>query len=230
VLALLAVAAALALPGPPARAQEYALDDATALIRFVHAVPAGPALDFLVDGALLVQGLEFGTATDVFISLSAGPHALEAISARGDVAYSVAASSIELAAGVAYEVAVIGLPATAAVAVYPVDLGATGDGSARVRLIACVPDAAAAGLVGLGGQGPIEGVPFAGASAYVDVESGVYDLAVLLAGVGPETTVALGGVAFDAGAIYDLFVVGLVADGSVSVLVVRSQSFDAAEP
>ena len=227
-LALLAVAVTLALPSPPARAQEFALDDAAALIRFVHAVPAAPGLDFSVDGALLVQGLEFGTATDVFISVSAGAHTLEATSATGDVAYVVAAAGFDLAPGVAYEVAVVGLPSAASIAVYPIDSSATADGWARVRLIACVPDAAVVGLVGLGAQGPIEGVSFAGASAYVEVESGGYDLALLLAG--QETTVELGEVAFDAGTISDLFVVGLLADGSASVLVVRTQPFDSPTP
>jgi Domain of unknown function (DUF4397) len=221
VLGLLVAAIMQANLGLSAQAQEFALADADALIRFVHAAPTTPALDLYVDGALVVQGLAFGAATDILISVPSGPRPVSA-GLAGAERTVVAEGSLDLAPGATYEVALVGLDEGVFFEVYPVETGAPGDGAASIRLIVSAPDADSVALVADANWLMVDGIAFPGASGYVEIGSGSYDLALNAAGAGQEVTVELGSVAFEAGAIYDLFVVGLIADGSLWLLIVRA--------
>jgi hypothetical protein len=222
ILGLLAAIVGLAHSTLPATAQAHIQGDEAAFIRFVHASPTAPALDFYVDDALVVQGLAFGAATDIFISVSPGTSVVGALATDGAGANVVAEASVDLAADAAYELVVVGSGDDTLIQVYPIDWTATSDGQARVRLIVCAPDALAASLSGLGSLGSLEEAEYLSASAYVEVEAGSYDVTLHVIGAEQTAEVRIGSVTFEAGGIYDLLVIGFVADESTSLLVVRA--------
>jgi Domain of unknown function (DUF4397) len=221
VIGLLIAVIAQTDAGLPVAAQEAMLDDEVAFIRFVHAAPAAAGLDLYVDGALVVQGLAFGSATDIYVSVAAGTHTVAA-TVEGDDTSVLAETSLDLAAGATDEVAVVGVTGDTFIQDYPIDASAPSDGQARIRLIDCAYDAVAVALAGGGDPDLLDGVGFPGASDGVEIWAGSYDLALRAAGAEQELTVEIGEVAFDAGAIYDLFVIGVIADGSVSLLIVSA--------
>jgi hypothetical protein len=219
VIGLLIAVIAQAIAGLPVAAQDAMLDDGVAVIRFVHAAPAAPGLDLYVDGALVVQGLAFGVATDIFVSVSAGTHAVAA-TAEGDDTSVLAETDLDLAADEEYEVAVVGVQGDTFIQVYPIDTSAPSDGQARIRLIDCAPDASSVAL-GAGGESDLlDGGEFPGASDAVEIGAGSYDLTLWAAGAEQQATVEIGEVTFDPSVVYDLFVIGFVADGSVSLVIV----------
>src|SRR5690606_34390944 len=103
------------------------------------------------------------------------------------------------------------------------DLSELSADTARVRVIHASPDAPAVDVAVTGGDVLISGLAFPSASDALEVPAGVYDLEVRPAGT-TDVALALPGVPLDAGMVYDVFAIGQVSDGTLTVLVVPSMA------
>ena len=225
-LGLALVAATVPLAGWPASAQEATPAAATptagvASVRVVHASPDAPAVDVYVDGAKAVEELPFGTATE-YVALPAGPHDLAVVPTGGDLDDAVI--EVEGAAlddGKAYEIAAVGLLDEIAAEVYEIDLAPVAPGQSRLRVVHASPDAPDVDVAVADGPVLVEEASFPDASPYTAVDAGVYDLEVRPTGE-EEVALALPNTAIPAGAVVDVFAVGQVANGSLSVLILTA--------
>jgi hypothetical protein len=220
---LLLVLVALGSNAETTRAQPRAAGQAVALARFVHASPDAAALDLAVDGAVVVSGLGFGGATDAFVSVAPGSH-LIAATLSGEAGAGVAERWVDFAAGGAYAIGVAGMVAEAFVALYPLDLSPPTDGWARMRLINAAPDLGSVVVANADGEVLTGGAAFSDAGEYVDVGAGAHDLLVLAADDG-SAILDLGAVGLEAGATYEMVVLGLAGDGSLFVLPLVGAAF-----
>jgi hypothetical protein len=193
-----------------------------ACINVVHASPDAPAVDVYLDGEIALEGLAFGEFSG-WVAVPAGDHQVQVTPAGAAADDAVIDADVTLDAGMAYHVAATGTVAEIAPAIYPVDLSAPADGNARVRVIHTSPDAPAVDIAVAGGDVLVAGLAFPDASDALEVPAGTYDLEVRPAGT-TDVALDLSGVALEAGMVYDVFAIGLVEDGSLSVLVVPSPS------
>ena len=191
-----------------------------ACINVVHASPDAPAVDVYLDGALALEGLEFGNFSG-WVPVPAGDHQVQVTPAGEAADAAVIDAPVTVEAGMAYHIAATGTVDEIAPAIYPVDLTAPADGNARVRVIHASPDAPAVDVAVAGGDVLIADLAFPDASDALEVPAGSYDLEVRPAGT-TDVALDLPGVALEAGMVYDVFAIGLVDDGSLSVLVVPS--------
>jgi hypothetical protein len=191
-----------------------------ACINVVHASPDAPAVDVYLDGSLALEGLAFGDFSG-WVPVPAGDHQVQVTPAGEAADAAVIDAPVTVEAGMAYHIAATGTVAEIAPAIYPVDLNAPADGNARVRVIHASPDAPAVDVAVTGGDVLVAGLAFPDASDALEVPAGAYDLEVRPAGT-TDVALELPGVALEAGMVYDVFAIGLVEDGSLSVLVVPS--------
>jgi hypothetical protein len=177
-LLLIAVAAALVLsvtllPGTRvAGAQE---DEADAIITVVHASPDAPAVDVVVDGLTIAEGLEFGNFVDG-VPVSGGEHDVQVIPAGEAASSALIDESFEVDSGQAYQLAVANLLAELELRTYQSNLDDLPDGEARVRLINLVAGSDELDLVQVGGDEWFDAVAFGDASDHRNVEAGSYEL------------------------------------------------------
>lgn len=193
-----------------------------ACINVVHASPDAPAVDVYLNGSLALEGLEFG-ANSGWVAVPAGDYQVQVTPAGSAADEGVIDAAVTVEAGTAYHVAATGTVAEIAPAVFTVDLAAPEDGNARIRVIHTSPDAPAVDIALAGGDVLIGGLAFPDASEALDVPAGTYDLEVRAAGT-TDVALDLPGVALEAGMVYDVFAIGLLADGSLNVLVIPSST------
>lgn len=203
---VLAGVLSLLLPLAPA-GRAAAADPSAALVRVAHFSPDTGGVDVYVDGHFLLGNVNYRTVSD-YASLAAGSHLLELRPAGASATSAPAVSSTAvLEAGHAYTVAGVGPHAQLHGAIFDDDLSAPSAGDAKARLV----NAAV-------GQGPVElrfrqlstafpQTDFPGASPYLAVAPGQYDVDVLAASTG-STLDATPQVAFGAGITYTLVAVG----------------------
>ena len=189
---------------------------ADAMVRVVHASPDAPAVDILVNGERAIENLAFGAATD-YVALPAGEYQVQVVPTGAEAADAVIDAMLTLEGGKYYQVAAVGPVAEIAPAVFEVDASAVTEGMARVRVIHASPDAPAVDLTLADGTVIFGNLEFPNASDYAEVEGASYDLQVRPAGT-EDVALDLPGVALDAGTIYDIFAIGTLADGTLSVL------------
>jgi hypothetical protein len=96
-----------------------------------------------------------------------------------------------------------------------------GDPMARIRVIHASPDAPAVDIALKGGDVLIPELAFPNASDALEVPAASYDLEVRVAGT-TDVALDLPGVVLEAGMVYDVFAIGMVGDGSLTVLVIPS--------
>jgi hypothetical protein len=193
--------------------------DADACVNVIHASPDAPAVDVYVNGAAALEGVEFGDFSG-WLALPAGEYQVQVVPAGEMPDMAVIDATLSLEAGTAYHVAATGTVAEIAPEVYVADLSAT-DGNARVRVIHTSPDAPAVDIAVTGGDVLIADLAFPNASDALEVPAGSYDLEVRVAGT-EDVALALPGVELEAGMTYDVFAIGQVGDGSLTVLVIPS--------
>lgn len=189
-------------------------------INVVHASPDAPAVDVYLDGAQALTGLEFG-AFSRWVAVPAGDHQVQVTPAGEVASAAVIDVTVTLDAGAAYQVAATGLVAEITPQVYQVNLGMLADDTARIRVVHNSPDAPAVDIAVKGGDVLIPALEFPVASDALEVPAGSYDLEVRPAGT-MDVALDLPGVALEAGMVYDVFAIGHVSDGSLTVLVVPS--------
>jgi hypothetical protein len=191
-----------------------------ACINVVHASPDAPAVDVYLDGAQALTGLEFG-AISGWVAVPAGEHQVQVTPAGEEASAAVIDAMVTVESGAAYHIAATGLVAEIAPQIYQVNLSMLADDTARIRVIHNSPDAPAVDIAVAGGDVLIPGLDFPNASDALDVPAGSYDLEVRPSGT-MDVALDLPGVMLDAGMVYDVFAIGHVSDGSLTVLVVPS--------
>lgn len=219
-LAALLVGALSMLLVAPAAAEDMAK------VRVVHASPDAPAVDIYVDGAVAVQGLEFGAATG-YVDLPAGAHTFE-VRPAGAAADSAAVITADATvdANSWYTIAAVGLLANIAPQIYVDNVTAPEAGKAHVRVIHASPDAPAVDVAVTGGPVLFSNLAFPNAAEYLPVDAGTYDLEVRPAGT-TDVALAVPGVGLEAGTVYTVVAIGQLADSSLAVLPLVDATFDA---
>lgn len=191
-------------------------------INVVHASPDAPAVDVYLDGELALSELAFG-AFSGWVPVPAGDHQVQVTATGQPLDTAVIDADVTLDAGAAYHVAATGLLAEITPQIYPVDLSELEADTARVRVIHASPDAPAVDVAVTGGDVLISNLEFPNASDFLEVPAGTYDLEVRPSGT-TDLALPLPGVEFETGMVYDVFAIGHVSDGTLTVLVVPSMA------
>lgn len=188
-----------------------------AMVRVVHASPDAPAVDVYVDGNKVLTNVPFFTASD-YLPLPAGEHRFQVTPTGAPADQAVIDAKATVEAGKAYTVAATGKVAEIKPTILADNLAAPAAGKAHVRVVHASPDAPAVDVKVKGGPTLISNLAFAKDSGYLPVDANTYDLTVNVAGT---DTVALDlpGTKLEAGKIYDIFAVGLLADKTLTVKV-----------
>lgn len=190
--------------------------EASASVRFVHASPDAPALDILVDGQPVAQGLEFGALTE-FAPVSDGDHTIQIVPAGEAVASALIEETIGTDGDSAYTVAVANLLNALELSVVESNLDDLPEGEARVRLVNLSPDDESVDLAQVGGDEWFDDIEFGEASDHRNVEEGAYDLDISVHDA-DVALISVSGVQVDRGGEVSLYLIGSQASGSLQVL------------
>jgi hypothetical protein len=185
-----------------------------ARVMAVHASPDAPAVDLLVDGAVVGSGLAYPNNTG-YLTVNAGTRNVK-VNVAGTTT-TVIDANLPVAGGTTYSVFASGAVASLAALVVPDDLTGPATGKAHVRFIHLSPDAPAVDVAVTGGPVLFAGRAFREYTAFVPVDAGSYDLEVRPAG---STTVVLPlpGITLAAGKIYTVFARGFVSGSGAQAL------------
>jgi hypothetical protein len=207
-LALAAVTPQLSLAQNPT--------ETDASVRFVHASPDAPAVDVLIDGAVVASDLSFGQATDA-LSVSPDEHQMQVVPTGQSADSAVIDTKLDPDGGTTYIVAISGLLKDIEAKVYDVHKDDLDAGKSRLRLINLSPDDTNVDLYVTGGDKLFDDLSFGKASDYTDLDVGSYDLEVR---PHDQETASLSIPGFEAsdGNAYDLLLIGTAADKTLSVV------------
>ncbi len=189
----------------------------TAFVRFAHLVPDAPAVDILSGGKKVFEVQTFKDVT-YYEEVPAGSLTLT-VQTTGQNPAKVADVTIRLQAGKRYTVMALGTASSLKTRLVE-DRVAPAEGVAKVRIVHASPDAPAVDVALKGGPVLFRNLAFNQLSGYGIVPAAAYNLEVRPTGT---TTVALPleGVAFEAGKVYSVFAVGLLAGETLEVVVVE---------
>lgn len=167
---------ALVAPVAGALAQDGEAE-ANASVRFIHASPDAPALDLLIDGQPVAQGLEFGAITE-FASLPDGEHSVQVVPSGSGPDSALIDEKIETDGDSAYTVAIANLLNAIELKVIESNLDDLDEGEARVRFVNLSPDDDNVDLAQIGGDEWFDDIEFGEESDHRDLPEGSYDLEV----------------------------------------------------
>jgi hypothetical protein len=178
--------------------------NATAQLRVVHGSPDAPAVDVLVDGQPVLTGVAYLGASN-YLSVSAGTRNIK-VNAAG-TATTVIDASLTKVANTATTVLATNLLANIEPLVLTDDLTDPAAGNIKLRLVHGAPNVGEVDVyitapgADIGAETPaLTAVPFKGASGYLEVPAGQYQVRVTPTGT---KTVAIdtGALTFTAGQI-----------------------------
>jgi hypothetical protein len=155
-----------------------ASDSGGAQVRVAHLSPDAPAVDVLVDGEAVLEGVEFGTVSE-YLGVRSGERTVTIQTAEDETVVFEGEVSVE--SQTKYTIAAIGevTEETFEPAVYVDDYETPGDENATVRLIHASPDAPAVDVTVGGGETVLyDNVSFGDASDYLTVPAGDYELEI----------------------------------------------------
>lgn len=203
----------------PAQAQ------AEALLRVAQLAPDAPPIDVWVDGERVLADIPFKGISD-YLALSEGDHRLVGRAAGAAANPALFELQITTATGAAYTLVIAGRARADGFrpALVQDDLRLD-PRQAKARFLNALPDGLPLDVVltpAGGGEGALlfRNVGFGQASGYVLLSPGIYDLEARRAGT--ETPLMrVKSAALDAGENYTLFAIGLLGEGTQSLLVLR---------
>lgn len=211
---------AVALLFPAANAEvgfaKQGSTEAGSAIRIVHGVANAGPLDVYVDGAIALIGITFGE-TSADLALEAGDHDFAIVPTGASPDAAIAAGLVTLDPGTRAYAALLGTVEEASVGLYAIDERSVDEGRARFRVVSGVPDSGAITPAFTSGDALSEPLEFGDASQYAAIDAGSYDLEMLEAATG-GSLLSLPQTPFAEGTATDLFLIGLVNDGSLQAL------------
>ncbi|WP_435359114.1 DUF4397 domain-containing protein [Haloarchaeobius sp. DFWS5] len=182
-------------------------------LRVAHASPDAPAVDVLVDGSAVVEGLEFGTVTD-YLEVPPGEYEV-AVNAAGTDQTVFGPVAVELEA--AHYTAVARGEVTSEDSEFTVSLfqdtyeGDLGDDEARVRAIHASPDAPQVDVtVDDDALTVFDNVAYGESSGYTTVPAGTYDVEVRPC-AGGDAVFEVSDVPLEGGTTYTVFAIGYLS-------------------
>lgn len=181
-----------------------------AQVRIVHAGYGIGAADVYIEGDLAIEALQYSDATE-YLALPAGEYDIQVTPAGGDPAEAMVDTVLVLDGGTPHTVVAVGPAEQADIVVIIDDHTPPVAGMAKLSLVNATSDGIAVSLALDDGTALIEDVPFADASEYLELDSGVYDFAILAADSGEETA-SISGFSSEPGTTYSVFAVGVEGD------------------
>jgi len=182
-------------------------------LRVAHLSPDAPAVDVLVNGDVVLSGVEYKDISE-YLDLAAGAYRIQ-VTPAGNNAVSVIDANVTLESGFVYTVAATGFLSEIEPWVLTDGLATTS--GARLRPAHASPDAPAVDLALKGGPVLVSGLSFRETGPYLDVDPGTYDLEVRLAGT-DTVVLSIDGVSLSGGSVTTAFVVGSAAGGTLAPL------------
>lgn len=202
------------LPLSPRAAAQDTTAEADATVRFIHASPGAPAVDVLVDGQPILEGLTSGEASQ-YLVITPQEHRVQVVPTGQTAEAALFDETIDAGQGRAYVVAVFGLLNDIQGAVYDVNLDEIEPENARVRLINLSPEAGDVDLLETGGDEWFSDVGLGDATDYRDVAPGTYSADVR--GEDDRILRTIANLTFNETSVYDVVVLGLISDDSLTV-------------
>lgn len=212
---VLAIALALVSIGVTA-GRAGAQASASGQVRFVHALPGGPAVDVLVDNVLAAHDLDYASASR-YLAVALGDHAISVKQSSTDGSgKEILAAKISLTAETsALLVVVEGTLDKPEAGVFPQDLSAIAPGKTRLTAVHAIKDAPAIDVLRPDGSPLIEGLKYGDAFGGFDTTAGAPGLAIVSSGGDLKgALIQIDSVSLNAGTQYALVVLGTVS-GSV---------------
>jgi hypothetical protein len=191
-------------------------------LRLAYTSPGGPPADFYVDGNLVFPNVPYRGITD-YITLSPGNHTIRGVPAgtSGPVALE---PTLPLADGRDYTLLVVGKPDNIQAQQLEDDNNPPPAGKTRVRLIHASPDAPAIDVCLTGQQNcPVTNLTFKGASGYINLNGGTYNLDIRRAGTN-EVILNQQDLRLVEGTVYSLLLVGLLQGEPGLQLIIRADA------
>ncbi|HZB41519.1 MAG TPA: DUF4397 domain-containing protein, partial [Ilumatobacter sp.] len=148
----------------------------TGWARFGHFAPGAGPVDVLVDGELFATDITFKTATE-YAQLPSGVHAFELVPAGADGPVALQ-TTVGVPDGGAVTVAAVTTRDGLSPRVFDDALMMPQQGRSLVRFIHAAPEAPAVDISVVGGPVLAAAVPYPGATEYLDVAPGAYDVQV----------------------------------------------------
>lgn len=155
-----------------------------ARIRVVHASPDAPAVDILVNGAKVLEGIPFLGYSD-YLSVPAGRYDIR-VNVSG-TENTVLRANPELSSGNDFTAIAVGKVANIELMLIADNNSEPPAGTVRLRAIHAAPgaptvDIYATAPYGVLGSATLAGVPFKAVSDYLEVPAGIYQARVAVAG------------------------------------------------
>lgn len=187
-----------------------------AMVRAAHLIPDAPAVDILVNGGVVLEGVTFKAVSD-YLMVDAGSYTIS-VNAAG-TATELLTIDATVAAGKAYTVAAIGTldaadtenPRLAAFVDDPIAMSDT----AKLRVIHASPTTPAVDVNLKGAaaaDAPVKNLAFPDATDYLSLPGDTYDFIVYPTGGDPASpALDLSGTTLENGKNYTVFAVGLLA-------------------
>jgi len=188
--------------------------EADATLGFVHGAPGAPAIDILVDGLPIMEGLSFGAVTD-YVTVTPGEHRFQIVSEDQPPAAALVNEVLDVAPGAAYILAPYGRLNDIGGTIFPVDLSEIEPGESRVRLINLSTDIDNLDLLETGGDEWFGDVGLGQASAYRILPRGAYTMDVR--GDNDRVLQTLTDLTFQDTRVYDVVVLGQIFDDSLTL-------------
>lgn len=192
-------------------------------LRIVHAAQDAGPVDVYVGESPIVQGLEYGGATE-FIAAPSGQQQLRVVPAGGTLDQAVIDTTQDLGSGQAYQMTAAGI-AGAEITTWlsGVDLSPLPENQARVRVVHASPDTEAVDVSVAGADTPFDAIAYGSQSGYVAFDAGSYTFQLRL-DAGDTLLLETPDVALEPGMLYDIYAIGQSEDGTLQMVVLATNA------
>jgi hypothetical protein len=233
-VAIALVTASLSFPVVSAQDQEIAIppcgevfgigDVAVSCLRAVNAgsAEAGP-VDVYVGDAVVVEGLEYGMATE-FAAIPSDTQQIRVVPAGTAVDEATIEFNDQLQPGGAYQLTVMGLTVEELSSwISGVDISPLESGRARVRVVHASPDLGAVDVSTGEGEIPFENIELGNQSGYVDLTADSYLFQLRQTGEDTLLLETAEEVQLEEGKIYDIYAMGASEAGTLELIIFEAE-------